>query len=252
MATQIEVISQDRTLQAPVLGLEIQPLECLSGKGHVGLIDLAETHYYEKEIDCDLCKELEANSWDIWNQTNLTQYKTYDFDVFYEGLSLAFVEKLLSTSDGNVTTTVLDPMFSSWNQPILAAAIKFFYWQGFIDFELNFPRAFPNQPQSFFEFNHERFLKRIDTVSSNVWNATCQNVIIAESSTSDDDFLENISENTTCENIDKSTTPTTFFTGLTFQFPPVDMPKRKNYQIIFNSGSFVKKKRNANDHGHFW
>lgn len=226
LATQIEVVILDRNFQAPQLVLEITPIDFLLGESHSSLIDLAKNLYSNDGIDCALCQELEAHS-------DLSQYKKYGFEVFYEALSLAFAEKLLTTP-GNTT-------FSPWNQPILAAAINFFHWQDSIDYDLKFPPKFPAQVQSEFSANHERFLVNIDAIFAQVWKAACQNLIISEY-TGSDNLIHLIPDNTTCADlIHISSIPITFLDGMTLPLPPIDLPKPKTYHLIFTNTSFLQK-----------
>lgn len=241
VATQIEVITGERNFHAPQLVLEVQPIDYVSSIGHSGLIEIAKALYDGNETDCDLCKRLEENSWDVWNQMNLTEYKKHDFNVFYEALCLAFAQKLLTEFDSS-TRNVFDPSFSSWNQPILAAVIKFLRWQNFIDYYLKFPRMYPPQLQPLFASKHEILLKNIDAVFSQVWEAVCQNMVISESTLSDD-LLETSQENTTCENIiRKSSIPVTFSDGLMLPMPPFGpgIAKPRIFQVIFANTSFLE------------
>lgn len=241
LATQVEVIIGDSQFQPPQLVLQFPMSDDTDNDFEINqdiayLSELSEHLYNGTEVDCDMCIALEANSWDVWNHENLTEYRQYGYDTFYDALGLALTRKLFDTISKG--TRIFDPAYSSWNQPILAAGINFFMWQNYIDYSLAFPPQFPVPLRSQFIALQKNFVQEADTVFEQVWAGLCQHMSFSEF-TKSDDLLSRKFENVTCESMfHKTPFPISILDGAAVPLPPTKLPKPKDYQFRFKPGSF--------------
>lgn len=234
VATQVEVVAFDENFKPPQHVILI-PVYKSENRAYENLMFILSHLQNGTEDECQLCQQLEAVFWDVWNDGTMNRSQ-----LNYEGLSAAFVRKLFAAMDID-DTNVFDEVFSPWNDVIFSSAVNFLLWLGEADYGLRPSRRLSS---SFYTAVFPQNKTKLDLLFSRVLSGFCREIRVQSTISFGDVELiyEHKSTNTTCEDLFRSASVPVALDaeGLWIPLPSIQKPAKQFFTFTLMSGSVWK------------
>lgn len=178
VATRVDIIAIDKNLRPPHIVVLI-PFYKRENQERDPLFLLVQHIRNGTTEQCEICKILMAEGWDVWNDEDIAEYVRSDLTLYYYAISIAFTRKLFRLMDRGGGKNFFSHPSSLVDEITFSAALNYLILHGEIDFILKIPKSIRGLTRLFEQnFPKEKYKMRL--LRDRVLYRVCQEIIFLE------------------------------------------------------------------------